>query len=174
MRFQHHDYTRRERWKWFPHGRYNEETTPFCSKSPQHKRNKSPSRPSLMCFHCADDGSRFTNGNLLQWHWSYFVVQDKREILKHGWRWCDRQDLSGMVGYLCNGVWFVWVWEKACVHIGMIRIITDMDLCINYLTHWGGSKMAAIFQTTSSNAFSWMKVCEFRLGFHWILFLRVQ
>ena len=42
------------------------------------------------------------------------------------------------------------------------------------LTHWGRDKMAAIIQTTFSNAFSWMKMCEFRLKFHWSLFLRVQ
>ena len=40
--------------------------------------------------------------------------------------------------------------------------------------HWGWDKMAAIFQTTFSNAFSQMKMNEFRLWFHWILFLRVQ
>ena len=42
------------------------------------------------------------------------------------------------------------------------------------LTHWGRDKMAAIFQTTFSNAFPWMKMCEFRLRFHWILFPMVQ
>ena len=34
--------------------------------------------------------------------------------------------------------------------------------------------MAAVSQTTLSNAFSWMKMSEFRLRFHWSLFLRVQ
>ena len=34
--------------------------------------------------------------------------------------------------------------------------------------------MAAIFQTTFSNTFSWMKMYEFQLRFHWSLFLRVQ
>ena len=33
------------------------------------------------------------------------------------------------------------------------------------LTHWGRDKMAAIFQTTFSNEFSWMKMLEFRLKF---------
>ena len=42
------------------------------------------------------------------------------------------------------------------------------------LTHWGRDKMAAIFQTTFSSAFSWMKKYEFRLRFHWNLFLGVQ
>ena len=40
--------------------------------------------------------------------------------------------------------------------------------------HWGRDKMAAIFQTTFSNGFSWMKMYEFRLTFHLSLFLRVQ
>ena len=34
--------------------------------------------------------------------------------------------------------------------------------------------MAAIVQTTFSNAFSWMKMFQLRLQFHWSLFLRVQ
>ena len=38
------------------------------------------------------------------------------------------------------------------------------------LTHWGRDKMAAIFQTIFSNAFSWMKMYEFQLRFHWRLF----
>ena len=42
------------------------------------------------------------------------------------------------------------------------------------LTHWGRDKMAAISQTTLSNAFSWMTMLEFRIKFHWSLFIRVQ
>ena len=34
--------------------------------------------------------------------------------------------------------------------------------------------MDAISQTTFSNVFSWMKMYEYRLKFHWNLFLRVQ
>ena len=34
--------------------------------------------------------------------------------------------------------------------------------------------MVAFFQPTFSNAFSWMKIYEFRLTFHWSLFPRVQ
>ena len=34
--------------------------------------------------------------------------------------------------------------------------------------------MAAVLQTTLPNAFSWMKILEFRLKLHWSLFLRVQ
>ena len=42
------------------------------------------------------------------------------------------------------------------------------------LTHLPLDKMAAISQTTFSNAFSWMKMLEFPFKFHWSLFLRVQ
>ena len=44
----------------------------------------------------------------------------------------------------------------------------------HWLTHWGRDKMAAISQTTLSIAFSWMKMLEFWLNFHWSLFLGVQ
>ena len=42
------------------------------------------------------------------------------------------------------------------------------------LTHWGRDKMDAIWQTMLSNALFWVKMLEFRLKFHWSLFLRVQ
>ena len=42
------------------------------------------------------------------------------------------------------------------------------------LSQWDWEKMAGIFQTTFSSAFSWMKMCEFRLSFHWNLFLRFE
>ena len=45
---------------------------------------------------------------------------------------------------------------------------------VSTLTYWGRDKMDAISQTTFSSAFSWMKMFEFRLKFHWSLFLRVQ
>ena len=54
---------------------------------------------------------------------------------------------------------------------------TGLSLIIpseTYLTHWGRDEMDAISQTTFSNVFSWMKSFEFRLKFHWSLFLRVQ
>ena len=43
-----------------------------------------------------------------------------------------------------------------------------------WLTHWGWDKMDPISQTTLSSTFSWMKMQEFRLKFHWSLFLRDQ
>ena len=42
------------------------------------------------------------------------------------------------------------------------------------LTRWDRDKIAAIWQTTFSNAFYWMEMHEFRLRFHWSLFLRFE
>ena len=41
------------------------------------------------------------------------------------------------------------------------------------VAHRDRDKMVAIFQTTFWNGFSWMKIYEFRLKFHWRLFLMV-
>ena len=49
-----------------------------------------------------------------------------------------------------------------------------IPLLTHSLTHWGWYTMATIFQTTFSKAVSWMKMNEFRLQFHWRLFLGVQ
>ena len=52
--------------------------------------------------------------------------------------------------------------------------MASICLVLNMLTHWGWDKMADISQTTFWNAFSWMKMCKFGLGFLWILLPRVQ
>ena len=43
-----------------------------------------------------------------------------------------------------------------------------------YLNTLRPSQMDAIWQTTFSSAFSWIKMFEFLLTFHWSLFLRVE
>ena len=42
------------------------------------------------------------------------------------------------------------------------------------LWHYGQCKIAAISQTTFSNVFSWKNMYEFRLRFHWNLFLKIR
>ena len=61
--------------------------------------------------------------------------------------------------------------------IRKFRILPKLEqfhLGINKLTHWGRDRMATISQTMFANAFSWMKMHEFRLRFHQSLFLRFQ
>ena len=68
-----------------------------------------------------------------------------------------------------------WVSTKSCLI--QVRDFTESGSksaqCF-LLTHWGRDKMAAIFQTTFWNGFSWMKMYEFQVKFHWSLFLEVQ
>ena len=52
--------------------------------------------------------------------------------------------------------------------------ILDFQKVDLILTHWGRDEIDAISQTRFSNAFSWMKMFQLWLKFHWSLFLRVQ
>ena len=76
--------------------------------------------------------------------------------------------------YLLEYITFVSGLMHPCISLNR----TPDEVCWTYdrfwLTHWGRDKMDAISQTTFSNGFSWMKMFEFRLKFHWILVLRVQ
>ena len=71
---------------------------------------------------------------------------------------------------------------RFCFHNGhsslnIIHVQADhmyLNLSWPILTHWGRDKMAAIFHTTFSNVFSWMKMYELRTKFHWSLFQRFQ
>ena len=65
-----------------------------------------------------------------------------------------------------------WVRRQAITwtHVDPDRYHHMTSLGHNEFIHWGGDKMATIFQTTFSNALSWMKMYEI----HWSLFLRFQ
>ena len=60
---------------------------------------------------------------------------------------------------------FSWNWDN--------QRVTPIAMREYALTHWGRDKIHTISQTTFSSEFSWMKMHEFRLIFHWSLFLRV-
>ena len=71
------------------------------------------------------------------------------------------------------------VWSVLCKFIIILIYIILHFLLACYMwyfisTHWGRDEMAAIFQTTFWNAFSRKKMYEFRLQFHWSLFLRFE
>ena len=88
---------------------------------------------------------------------------------------------------LCNAFWktlylFCTYCSRFGLYLGQLLCLAFMVLNQNIqnnwsmpwlLTHWGRDKMAAIIQTFS-NGFSWMKMYQFRLKFHWSLFLGVQ
>ena len=68
-----------------------------------------------------------------------------------------------------------WYWPcSSGILWGNETIVRPSYLYNENSTHWGRDKMAAIFQMTFSNRFSWMKMYEFRLIFHGSLFPRVK
>ena len=86
---------------------------------------------------------------------------------------------------LCKGLWksldkFAFQWRLPVTERGSclfeerrVEWKAD-DVVIIRVQHWSRNQMAAISQTTFSNAFFWMKMYEFGLRFHWSLFLVVQ
>ena len=73
-----------------------------------------------------------------------------------------------ILGYIVKTGWFQKT--KKCAHCAQF----SGYILFGPLTHWGWHKMAAMFQATFSNAFSWMKMFKFRLRFHCSLFPRIK
>ena len=100
-----------------------------------------------------------------------YTIHKTRSILTH---WTFHAEISNRHTYYWNQ--FI-IRNIPCKHhINHDWCNLSLYLCVLLkefvLTHWGPDKMTTISQTTSSNAFSWMEMCEFRLRIHWSLFLR--
>ena len=63
--------------------------------------------------------------------------------------------------------------ENQCIFATCFFFLNH-QLSMQGLTHWGRDKIVAISQTKFQNAFSWMKMYEFRSRFHWNLFLMFE
>ena len=61
--------------------------------------------------------------------------------------------------------------ELSCINMFYYKKIFQENCVDGVLMHWVRDEMAAVCQTTFSIAFSWMKMYDFRLRFHWSLFL---
>ena len=113
--------------------------------------------------------------------WSFDVFFDLRlnkRLSKQQWGWWFETP-SWSLWRQCNVFAVVWLglWWLACcdnqldkqaidVRLAVIPAkllyILILGLCLKAsLTYWGWDKMAAIFQTTFSNAFSWLKFINF-------------
>ena len=66
------------------------------------------------------------------------------------------------------------LWFKNPQWIRYDRFWNQINMSHLTLTHWGGDKMATIFQTTFSNALASTELHEVRLKFQWSVFLSVQ
>ena len=71
----------------------------------------------------------------------------------------------------CDEPWHL-LWK--CINMCQGLSKTMLSPVGNTLTHWGWDEIDAISQTIFLNAFSWMKMYEFCLKFHWSSFLRLQ
>ena len=65
-------------------------------------------------------------------------------------------------------------WHHFLVLVFPWFLCSNLRIIDHFLTHWGRDKIDAILQMMFSNAISWKKMFEFRLKFHWSLFLKVQ
>ena len=105
----------------------------------------------------------------MPWHeYHEFVKISSQEFLHFPWTWRDHITLILPSRPLCRHCDAL-SWRH---HTRGRFVLTFVWQYL--LTHWGRDKMAVIFQTTVSNAFYWMKMHEFRLRFHWSLFLRFE
>ena len=119
------------------------------------------------------------------WHRNIQINNMTIDINKNFWHvriptWMSYQSLSR---FLCNisrsnsvlsASAAVLVTHSCCSCASCDAQLTDLPQGGERpLTHWGRDKIAAISQTTFSNAFYWMKMYEFWFRFHRNLFPRV-
>ena len=93
-------------------------------------------------------------------------------------RFCEYQSQSMILHIVPDSVVsqrfnISWTFMAICIGTCFVQHTYGIHISI-WLSHWGLNKMDAISQTTFSNAFYLMKMCEFWLKLHWSLFPRVQ
>ena len=76
-----------------------------------------------------------------------------------------------LVNYILVGLWLRIISPGFFFFCQTYYCSIGLCLSVRVLTHWGRDKMADFFRTTFSNAFSSMKMCEFRLNFHFHKFV---
>ena len=118
----------------------------------------------------------------------FFDLRLNKRLSKQSWSWWLETPSRSLWRH-CSGP----IVLKVCAHHGSHTVVSKcwpfcpgligLKYCYIHLgqihnsyvlTHWGRDKMDAISQTTFSSAFCWTKMFEFRIKFHWSLFLRVQ
>ena len=111
------------------------------------------------------------NSSIESW-WHTHLGHHRQTII---WTGADLLSIGTMGTNCCN----IWIRmqnsssKEYHLHTGC-HFVMVCYVYIDGLTHWGRGKMDAVFQTAFSIAFSWMKMHEFLLRFHWNFFLRAQ
>ena len=126
---------------------------------------------------------RFIGPHCILWGINIACILEKRhwEVLIRAvyWKMSFSNSPCRSISWTLRVQLISWKYHRALLvitqHSGNGLVPSDnKPLPESMLTHWGRDKMDAISQTTYSSAFSWMKMFEFRLKFHWRMFLRVQ
>ena len=84
-------------------------------------------------------------------------------------KWCKTKI------YFCILLWFLasTIISSVVTNIYIYKYSETWEV-VGWLLNTLGPRQMALISQTFSNAFSEMKICEFRLIFHWNLFLRVK
>ena len=125
------------------------ESTPFKKKSPQISI-KMKFSPGILIYNSSASGT----GNGLV---TAGIESLPEPMLTRSMAW------YGITGPL---------WGNQCILIHHSSTLKVIHTCRN-VTHWGQDKMADIFPSAFSNAFSWMNMQKLQFKFHWSLFLWV-
>ena len=135
----------------------------FCTKPLSNK--------PMLCYGWLEQteffSSEYRTCNLWKCFWKYRL---RKAAMLSRVRWVKSQYVtpSGSVTGIFRD------YEVNIVAVDIMKSCGNRSSTTMVLTHWSRDKMDAISQTTFSNAFSWMKMFEYRSKFHWSLFLRVQ
>ena len=89
----------------------------------------------------------------LRFHWNPKGQINNIPALVQIMAWCRPGDTPLSEPMMASLCWLIYV-----------------SLGLNELTHWGRDKMTNIYQRIFSNAFSWMKIFQFRFKSRWNLF----
>ena len=132
---------------------------------------------------CCVWGAANTQYTCILTHWSPAVIADILQTAFCIWLKCimifvhrvSTDTKSYLVLVICNqpqsqaiAKQFIDTNMHSDAFINCSSTVTQVQL--DTLTHWGRDKIDAISQTTFLISFSWMKIFEFRLKFHWSLF----
>ena len=89
-------------------------------------------------------------------------------VIPHHWISADWKVVISRVSYIVHNIYIVFVTSTAMMYLckAIYNVVP--------LTHWGRDKMVGISQTMFSSVFSLIQTFEFRIIFHWKVFLMVQ
>ena len=139
--------------------------------------------------------SRFLREGPAMWKWLLMTLQYEKPTHKQSWYWLSHTTPASASGDWFNIKMSSYQYRKS--HCGDKTVIrssylhngnsyTGKTTSLYWIrtqkgwenivssTLWGLDQMAAIFWMTYSKAFSWMKMYEFHLKYHWNLFLRFE